>query len=514
MPFRAAILARFSTDKQRQTSCDDQLRIGRNRAERDGWLVVDTYRDDAVSGMDPIDTRPDGARMLIDAMAGRFDILILEGLDRLSRDMVEQERIVRRLEHRGIRIIGYADGYDSSSPVSLRKIHRGMRGIINEVYLDDLREKVHRGLDGQFERGLFAGGLSYGYKSVPVSDDPEDGYRLQIDDSQAPWVRFIHEKFAQGWSCQRIAAELNSMRIKSPRGSTWAVSALYGSPRKGTGILNNPLYVGEYIWNRSTWVKDPDTKKRTRIERPESEWRRRQVPELRIVPDEHWQKTRSRLSTRRQRGAPKRTLFSGLLRCGICGICGGAVVAVSKYDYGCAARKDRGISVCPGVRAPRVKLEATVLARVQKFLTSAKVEKHIKRLARESLKRHQEARREAKNDTSSRIDLLEREITNMTDAIARHGLSDALSRRLADTERELAKVKAQPVQKAPLPVPDMVPRLLERYRAAVATLKPGRERNIDEARNGLKEIVDVVELIPEAGNIYADIGGLFGNVMP
>jgi DNA invertase Pin-like site-specific DNA recombinase len=91
-------------------------------------------------------------------------VLIVESLDRLSRDQVEQERIVRRLEHRGIIILGVADGYDSR--MGGRKIMRGVRGLINELYLDDLRYKTHRGQSGQVGRGYIAGGKSYGYDIV------------------------------------------------------------------------------------------------------------------------------------------------------------------------------------------------------------------------------------------------------------------------------------------------------------------------------------------------------------
>ncbi|WP_311515421.1 recombinase family protein [Oligella urethralis] len=60
--------------------------------------------------------------MLAEGMAGNYDALMLEGLDRLSRDQVEQERIVRRLAYRGIEIAGVADGYDST--LSARKVLR------------------------------------------------------------------------------------------------------------------------------------------------------------------------------------------------------------------------------------------------------------------------------------------------------------------------------------------------------------------------------------------------------
>lgn len=65
-------------------------------------------------------------------MARRFDVLLVESLDRLSRNLVEQETVIRRLEHRGIRIIGVSDGYDSASGTG-RKLLRGVRGLISET---------------------------------------------------------------------------------------------------------------------------------------------------------------------------------------------------------------------------------------------------------------------------------------------------------------------------------------------------------------------------------------------
>ena len=155
VPMDAVIYARYSTDKQRETSIDDQSRVCRARAELLRVTISSVHADDGISGSTPVAARPGGRALLADAIAGRFQVLLLESLDRLSRDLVEQETIVRRLEHRGIRIIGCSDGYDTAIGNS-RKIHRGMRGLINEIYLDDLRAKVHRGLSGQISRGYHA----------------------------------------------------------------------------------------------------------------------------------------------------------------------------------------------------------------------------------------------------------------------------------------------------------------------------------------------------------------------
>lgn len=504
---RACIYARFSTDKQREASLDDQIRICRIRAEREGWSVVAVYSDQAVSGKSNISSRQGGASVLMDAMAGRFDVLLIEGLDRFSRDSVDQLQTIRRLEHRGIRIVGATDGYDSKMQGSHLVQH--VHALKNELVLADIRRQVHRGLDALVSENLFAGGLAYGYRSVQVGDDPDDGHRLEINEKEAPWVRFIFERFASGMSCQKIVFELNTMRVPSPRGGTWAVSALYGSPKKGTGILNNSLYVGTYIWNRSTWVKDPDTKKRQRFERPESEWRRRDMPELRLVPDEHWNAARARLNRRRSGGKPPKTLFSGLLRCGVCG---GAVVAVSQYDYGCAARKDRGPSVCAGVRASRKLTEENVIERVRSFLLSPAIERHLKRMARESLKRQKSDNRDNADNRDKRVSDLEKEISRIVDAMAKHGHSEALGKRLAESESELSSLKGAR-QSAPRIAPDIVPRLLERYRAKVVNLSAVTVKNMDETREGLREIVEQIRLINDGGLTYAELGGIFKGVL-
>lgn len=156
---RAAIYTRFSTDKQSEASLADQERICRIRAAAQCWEVVAVHGDDGVSGSTPVAARAGGRGLLADALAGRFDVLLLEGLDRLSRDLVESERVVRRLEHRGIRIVGVADGYDTGAAGG--KLMRGMKAVFSEHLLDDIRAKTHRGLAGRVARGMHAGGLSY-----------------------------------------------------------------------------------------------------------------------------------------------------------------------------------------------------------------------------------------------------------------------------------------------------------------------------------------------------------------
>ena len=494
------IYARFSTDKQRETSIEDQARVCRTRAEALGLEVIGLHADNGVSGTTPVAARPSGAQLLADALAGRFRVLLLESLDRLSRNLVEQETIVRRLEHREIRIIGVADGYDTASGTS-RKLTRGVRGLVNEIYIDDLRAKTHRGLCGQIERGFHAGGLAYGYRSVAL----EGGHRLEVNPAQAEQVRWIYTRYAEGWSCQKIAATLNAQRVCGPRGGTWCVSALYGSPAKGAGVLNNELYIGRYVWNRSQWVKHPDSGKRQRLQRPRAEWHVGVHPELRIIDDKLWEQVRGRMDSprraggRRGRGAAPRTLFGGILRCGTCGA---AVIAVSSQLYGCSARKDRGPAVCQGVSAPRRNVETRLLGFLRdELLTPAAMAGLEQEIAERLASRRQEMAA-AESRAASRRTELAREIGRLTDAIAEMGLSPALRGRLERAERELEaldKPKARPV-----PADDAIA-IRDRLRRMTLDLHGTLERDVDRARDVLRALLGGVALVREDDAVYAEI---------
>ena len=392
----------------------------------------------------------------------------------------------------------------------------GTRGLVNEVYLRDLPHKIRRGLAGQIERGFHAGGMSYGYQSVPVgmnSHGDAEGFRLEIVPVQAVVVREIFERYSGGESLQRIVADLNERRVPGPgrkrnKPSTWSVSALYGTPKDGSGLLNNQLYIGRYVWNRREWVKDPDNPtRRTPRMRPREEWKTAERPDLRIVTDELWQAVRTRMqsprhrSGQRGRSPPMRTLFGGLLRCAICG---GAMVAVQKHYYGCAAHKDRGPAVCPGTFAPRRETDARLVAELQKEVLApeaiAKIEDRVRSLLGEL---HDQAR-DAATARTARINELTAEIGRLVDAIVQMSLSPALRDRLTAAEQELARLNTASRQSPSTGVDDSS-EIRTRINAMAAELQAALASDIPVARDMLsKKLGDIVVEERDDG-VYAQI---------
>jgi DNA invertase Pin-like site-specific DNA recombinase len=515
----AASYARYSSDNQRHESIEDQERkIDKLAADKLGQPVRLRFRDFADSGWNP--ARSDYQRTLAAAKAGEFQVLLLDDLSRLGRDQDERGLAIRRLEFIGVRVLS-ADGYDTHMPLQQRVITRGARGMIDSIYSIDLAEKTHRGLAGQVLKGNNAGGRAYGYRHVPITDPTRtDTYgrpvvvavRREPDPDQAGIVRQIFEQFAAGCSPREIAHRLNAQRIPSPRGSTWAVSAIYGDRRSGVGILNNPIYGGTLIWNRSRWVRDPDTGKRHRRERDRSEWIIQPAPELRIVDPETWAAAEKRLATRRplKTGRKPSYLLSGILRCGVCG---GAYVVVYRGQYGCAAHKDRGPAVCRnGLRVHRAELERQILAAVKETLLSPDaVEAFRAELAREL----RAARRDdPAKPLRARLDRLEAEIGRMVAAIRAGTASKALTRALEAAETERDQVAAD-LAAAIAPVPEIIPGAVDEYRKMVESLENGHPADTAATRADLAELLGHIPLTPVPGRqeVEANLEGVYTGLL-
>jgi DNA invertase Pin-like site-specific DNA recombinase len=229
---RAALYARVSSDLQSAASIEDQLRICAERATKEGWQVVERYFDQAISGASLI--RPGIQKLLQDADARKFEIVLTEALDRVSRDQEDIAHVYKRMRFKGVRIVTLTEG-------DVNELHIGLKGTMGALYLKDLADKTRRGLRGRIEAGKSGGGNSYGYdvvKKIGDNGEPVRGDR-QINPQQAAIVKRIFEDYARGVSPRKIAKQLNRDGVPGPRGEAWGPSAIHGNWQRGTGILNN-----------------------------------------------------------------------------------------------------------------------------------------------------------------------------------------------------------------------------------------------------------------------------------
>ena len=152
---RCGVYTRFSSDQQHPASIEDQRLACQRYAERQSWQIMPEhiYADAGFSGMG-VQHRPSYQQLLraIGSVPLSFDILLVDDLSRLSRDAAEILRLVRLLQDVGIKLISVADGIETGTKLS--KLALSVKAIINEVYLDDLRDRTLRGMHGRFSRGL------------------------------------------------------------------------------------------------------------------------------------------------------------------------------------------------------------------------------------------------------------------------------------------------------------------------------------------------------------------------
>ena len=254
---RVALYARYSSDQQRAASIEDQLRICREFARHQGWTVAEEFTDPAISGASLM--RPGMQALMRQALAGGVDVVLAEALDRFSRDQEDTAGVFKRLRFADVRLVTISEG-------DVTALQVGFKGTMNAMYLEDMVAKTRRGMRGRVEAGKSGGGLCYGYRVVRGIEGPR-GDR-EIHELEAAVVRRIFAEFRQGYSPKAIARRLNAADVAGPLGTAWSPSTIHGHARRGTGILNNELYVGRLVWNRQRYVKNPDTGKR--IARPNS----------------------------------------------------------------------------------------------------------------------------------------------------------------------------------------------------------------------------------------------------
>ncbi|WP_421708582.1 recombinase family protein [Algihabitans sp.] len=518
---RAALYARYSSDAQNAASIADQFRLCREQAEREGWSVVETYQDAALSGAS-VTLRPGVQALLQDALAGRFDVVLAEALDRVSRDQADVATLFKHLRFAGVEIVTLAEG-------AICELHVGLKGTMNALFLKDLAAKTHRGLRGRVEQGKSGGGLCYGYDVVKDLDGagaPIRGGR-SINAAEAEIVRRVFRDFAAGVSPRAIAQHLNAEGIPGPAGKLWIDTTLRGHARRGTGLINNELYIGRLVWNRLRYMKDPASGKRVSRLNPPEQWIVKEVPDLRIVEDDLWQAVKERQAVlaityapaikaghaeRLHRTHRPRALLSGLI---FCGSCGGRYVLRGQNRYGCANHIMNGS--CPNSRTiARGVLEERVMAGLRDRLMAPEVAATAMRAyVEESNRLKREGRAMAGADRRALVQV-DRRIAEIVAVMEAGGYSRALMARLQTLEAEQADLKRR-LESTTEELPDTLPTLAGLYRRKVERLAEALQHPEERAAatQAIRDIVGRITLTPgpKRGQIDATLHGDLGTIL-
>ena len=511
---RAVIYARYSSDNQREASIEDQVEVCRRYIERQGWTLSAVYDDRALSGAST-HLRPGFLRLLADAETRRFDVVVCEAIDRLSRNLADVAGFFDRLTFRGVQLHGASLG-------AISQMHIGIMGTMAQMYVSDLRDKTRRGQLGRARAGRIPGGLAYGYDVVAPAPGAKEAGERRINEREAAVVRRIFRDYAAGIAPRRIARDLNAERVPGPGGRPWGDTTLRGQVDRGTGLLNNTLYVGQLSWNRCSYLKDPRTGKRIARVNPEASWEKVSVPELRIIDDEVWQQVRLRQTSLQfaigrdttgqalNRSHRRAFLLSGLL---VCGCCGGGYTIVAQDRYGCATRRIQG--TCDNARTiTRQSVEARVLSGLKdRLLAPELVAEFVRSFAEEMATLQREAAGQQGRLQQDLADV-ERRLQGVLRAVENGAWNPTLHARLSELEANKTELLAGIAAADPIPAVCLHPASAEIYRSKVATLEASLNAPEikQEAAEVLRSLIEQVVLTPDATAPNGLAAELFGDL--
>ena len=462
--------------------------------------------------------RPGYQKLLEDARAGRFDVVVAEALDRLSRDQEDVAALFKHLRFADVRLVTLSEG-------EISELHVGLKGTMNALFLKDLAAKTHRGLHGRVEDGRAAGGISYGYRVRREHDARGEVIRggREIDEAQAGIVTRIFGEFEQGRSPRDIAVSLNREGVPGPDGRTWGPSTIYGNWRRGTGILNNDLYAGVMVWNRQRFIKDPTTGKRQARLNPPEEWVRSAVPDLRIVDEALWQQVKIRqghiraevtdaagIGVRSERARRPTYLLSHLIKCGCCG---GGFSKISRDHYGCSNARNRG--TCENILTIRRDvLEESVLSGLRSHLLAPELLEEFTREYVKELNRLNRERDGGRAKAEADLAKVTRQIRAIIEAIKEGIRTPGMKDELMELEERKAALE-KTLSEAPSIAPAIHPAMAEIYRERVARLHAELNRSDvrSEATGILRSLIDEIRLVPDGGKLEIEVAGDIAGIL-
>ncbi len=377
---RAVLYLRLSKeDKDKLTDGDDSASIQNQRlllrdyAGRNHFQIVKEYSDDDESGL--YDTRPGFERMLRDASAGVFDLVIAKSQSRFSRNM---EHIERYLHHDfpnlGIRFIGVVDGTDTAD--IRNKKSRQINGLVNEWYCEDLSANIRSAFRAKMQEGQYLGAsCPYGYVK-----DPKDHNHLVIDAYAAGIVRRIFGLYLKGYGKAKIARVLTEEGVLIPSIYKREVLGVnYHNPHElGTTrgwsyqtvhtILNNEVYIGNVVQSKYRNLSYKDKK---HIRKPKEQWICVTGMHEAVIEADTYKaaQERQRIRTKAVSAEGAESVFAGIIYCADC-----KHAMVRMYErrgerrfagYCCKTYKTQGKKMCTSHAVDYVQLKTAVLKSVQ-----------------------------------------------------------------------------------------------------------------------------------------------------
>lgn len=477
----AAAYVRFSSDNQREESIDAQLRAIHDYAKMNGFSIVKTYADKAKTATS--DKRPEFQRMIRDSSLGIFGAVIVHKLDRFSRDKYDSVSYKRKLKKNGICLISVTEKLDGSpESVILESLLEGMA----EYYSKNLAREVMKGMK------------ETAYQCKHTGGKPPLGYEVALDKTyvinptEAKAVSVIYRMYLDGHGYKSIINALNEMGHKTKLGKPFGKNSIHD-------LLTNEKYAGVYVFNRSS-SKDAFGIRNNHASKDCEDIIRIEGGMPAIVSTEDFAAVQEKMArNKKQPGfykAKELYLLSGLIFCGECGhamqgnsrISGRSKERYISYRCG---QKDKGKKCC-NKEIRREYIEAFVLSELEQKLFNDKAIPVLTAKLNEHLSKTNNKNRDEMQNLTSRLVDLERQISNLVNAVAQGFIQESFKDKMYKLEDEKSKLEIQikelsiKVETTPKLSPEQVKRLFSVFKQFVT------ENNLPECKRFIDSYVNKV----------------------
>lgn len=226
---RVAVYARFSCDKQRDESIEDQLYEAERYCERKGYKIVCAYTDYAISGRS--DDRPQFQQMIEDAESDIFDVVLVWKMDRFARNMQDQFFNEKVLNDCGVRLESVKENISGNGIEA--SMSKGMHAIFAQIRSQQSAEDTMRGMLGKARKCQYLGYKWFGYS--------HDGDLITLDPIEAPIAEEIHMRYLGGTPIREIIQWLKEQGVKTTQGKAPGYCFV-------NNILKSWRYAGVYTW--------------------------------------------------------------------------------------------------------------------------------------------------------------------------------------------------------------------------------------------------------------------------
>ena len=374
---KAVAYCRVSTNKNAQLdSLEAQEGFFKEYAQRNAYNLVNIYADPGKSGV-KIKNRTALIKLLSDAKQGLFSIVLIKDVSRLARNTVDFLTSIRNLKALGVKVVFV--NYDQSSSESSEFMLTLLSAIAQEESANtSKRVKFGKAINAKQGR---VPNLVYGYEKISG-----EYFTLKILENEAKVISDIFNMYAnENIGANKIAETLNNKAIKTKRGNNWSQNAI-------SRILTNKIYTGQVV-NGKEEIEDFLTGRREK--KDESNWNIIQNENLRIIPDEIFEKAQNILEIRRKKfesgfRETEKHIFSSLIKCSECGSSYKRLTRRYKNTYHrwvCGKRNVMGLSACSNATSiDEAVLITHITDFIKTYIPTEKEKNAILNQARESYK--------------------------------------------------------------------------------------------------------------------------------